>query len=88
MGFIKKMMEARLSSVSCGLPRVKGVIAEALEAQCGAEAAGLRENMSQTVTKVERCHRSRAEQKRPLASSHARPRVFHLNRKARFLYSK
>jgi len=44
---------------------VKGAAAEASETTVQAEGAGagLRENMSQTVTKVERCHRSGAGEK-------------------------
>ena len=61
----------------------KGDIAEAPETD-----AGLRENMSQTVTKVERCHRSGAEQSFRAASSHARPRAFHFFREARFCLPK
>ena len=38
------------------LPQVKGVIAEVSKAQCCVDGAGLRENMSQTVTKVESYH--------------------------------
>jgi len=35
---------------------MKGTIAEVLNVQCCAEDAGLRENMSQTVTEVESYH--------------------------------
>ena len=45
-----------MSSVTLGKPEVKGAIAEASEAQSRVEGAGLRENMSQTVTKVESYH--------------------------------
>jgi len=51
------MMEARLSSViGAFYARVKGTIAEVSDVRCCAKVAGLRENMSQTVTKVEGYH--------------------------------
>ncbi len=42
------------------MPQMKGVIAEVLDAPC-ANDAGLRENMSQTVTKVECYHWLKAD---------------------------
>lgn len=59
------MIEARLSRVAGSerlFRKAKGAAAEALEPhnEVG-KGAGLRENMSQTVTKVESCHWSKAE---------------------------
>ena len=52
-----------MSSVIGGIKtQMKGAIAEVSDARCGAKDAGLRENMSQTVTKVESYHRLEAGQ--------------------------
>ncbi len=51
-----------MSKVTFGKPKAKGAIAEASEAQGRADDAGLRENMSQTVTKVESYHWLEAEE--------------------------
>ncbi len=59
------MIEARLSRVvesGEDFQTTKGAAAEVYEPHNEvSKSAGLRENMSQTVTKVESCHWSRAE---------------------------
>jgi len=59
------MIEARLSKVAGSkgdFRTAKGAAAEVNEPHNEvSKSAGLRENMSQTVTKVESCHWSRAE---------------------------
>lgn len=70
-----RMMEARLSRVAAGRPGRKGLPPKHPEPQGSGAGAGLREKISQTVTKVESYHWSGAgEESPPGAGNCACPR--------------